>query len=521
LTSYHTIAADLKKFAEFEDSNEDSQNKKPKTKTFIFELEFHRIILDEAHIIRNSNTGFFQAMSKLQSKYKICLTGTPFVNRPEDIHSLLAFLNVQPLGNKTVFNKAVTEPIRSKREVGLRRIRATMAHVALRRSKAKVESTIELVGKTVQKRLVSFLEGTHKTVHDVLYQTSRTAFLGLLSRGDDFALSKMMALIELVLRVRQSCCHAALVPIERRERAMQLFDDIKQKGTDGGIEMDPEEAEELLSKLRGTFEAPEDQLEQCAICLEGLDVDAAVILRNCKHIFCEPCLNQVRSQCCPLCRLSYTPDDMIKKKTAEKAAEKDGKKKGKSENAKMERSPKIQAMLDAMEEMAPDEKGVIFCQWTSNLNRIELELQKEGHTYTRIDGTMSTQERVDAMEAFDTERCDSMRTPRFILCSLHACGTGINLTRGNVVFLMSPWWNNAAENQAMDRVHRIGQKRPVRVMRFLMKDTLEERMVSLQDAKAALGKGSLEKLSPDEKRKARLTAMKDLFEIEDVPQIWH
>ena len=314
LTSYHTVAADLKKYIEFEESGKDSEKKRTlETKTFIFELEFHRIVLDEAHIIRNSNTGFFQAMSMLQSKYKLCLTGTPFVNRPEDIHSLLAFLNVQPLGNKAVFNKAVTEPIRSKREVGLQRIRATMAHVALRRSKAKVENTIELVEKTLQKRLVRFPEGTHKTVHDVLYQTARTAFVGLLSRGDDFALSKMMALIELVLRVRQACCHAALVPIERRERAMQLFDEIKARGTEAGIEMEPEEAEELLSKLRGTLETQENELEQCAICFEGLDAEAAVILRNCKHIFCEPCLNQVRSQCCPLCHLSYTPDDMIKK----------------------------------------------------------------------------------------------------------------------------------------------------------------------------------------------------------------
>jgi SWI/SNF-related matrix-associated actin-dependent regulator of chromatin subfamily A3 len=143
-----------------------------------------------------------------------------------------------------------------------------------------------------------------------------------------------------------------------------------------------------------------------------------------------------------------------------------------------------------------------------------------GHTYTRIDGTMSMQERINAMEAFDSERCDSMRTPRFILCSLHACGTGINLTRGNVVFMMDCWWNVAAENQAMDRVHRIGQKRPVRAIRFLMNDSIEERMVALQDSKAALGKGSLEKLQPEEKRKARLTALRDLFQVEDVEESW-
>jgi SNF2 family DNA or RNA helicase len=81
------------------------------------------------------------------------------------------------------------------------------------------------------------------------------------------------------------------------------------------------------------------------------------------------------------------------------------------------------------------------------LNIIQAELRQLGHTYTRIDGSMSADERIDAMEKFDTEGCDSMQTPRFILCSLHACGTGINLTRGNVVFMMDCWWNRAAEDQ--------------------------------------------------------------------------
>jgi DNA repair protein RAD5 len=78
----------------------------------------------------------------------------------------------------------------------------------------------------------------------------------------------------------------------------------------------------------------------------------------------------------------------------------------------------------------------------------------------------------------------------------------------------------AAENQAMDRVHRIGQVRDVRVIRFLMKDSIEERMVRLQESKAMLGKGTQERLDPVEKRKARLTFLKDLFRIEDEDTIW-
>jgi len=73
-------------------------------------------------------------------------------------------------------------------------------------------------------------------------------------------------------------------------------------------------------------------------------------------------------------------------------------------------------------------------------------MQKLGHTFTRIDGSMSPQERINAMEKFDTEKCDSQRTPRFILCSLHACGMGINLERANVAFMLDPWVSRSRES---------------------------------------------------------------------------
>jgi SWI/SNF-related matrix-associated actin-dependent regulator of chromatin subfamily A3 len=149
------------------------------------------------------------------------------------------------------------------------------------------------------------------------------------------------------------------------------------------------------------------------------------------------------------------------------------------------------------------------------LDTIQSQLQKTGHSFTRIDGTMTREARTEAQARFDTEGTNSAETPRLILCSLKACGVGINLTRANHVFLMDPYWNVATEDQAMDRVHRIGQTRPVKVVRFVMKDSIEERLLNVQSAKAALGKGSMEKLGKEEQNKARLTAMKDLFEVEE------
>jgi SNF2 family DNA or RNA helicase len=87
------------------------------------------------------------------------------------------------------------------------------------------------------------------------------------------------------------------------------------------------------------------------------------------------------------------------------------------------------------------------------------------------------------------------------------------------VLLIDPYWNAAIENQTMDRVHRIGRTRPVKVVRFVMKDSIEERLLKVHCAKAALGKDSMKKLGNEEQNEAMLKAMKDLFEVEEADEI--
>jgi SWI/SNF-related matrix-associated actin-dependent regulator of chromatin subfamily A3 len=425
ITSYNTLAYDLKKWEDGMDPA--SKMKKQKVKAgsnlSIFDVAFHRVVLDEAHIIRSSSTGFFKAVSKLQTKYRLCLTGTPFVNRPSDMHSLLAFLRLEPLNNRAVFDRVVTRRIKARDSRGLATVRTTMAYVALRRTKAQVHSTIKLVSKTVEDRILDFPDGIHKDIHDKLYMAAKAVFLGFLrQQNEDGIIGNYMQFLVLILRVRQACCHAGLVPADYIENAEHVLGMVnKQSG-----ELPPDLAEDLLAVLQGTFQ--KEQLEECAVCRNELEEESAMILRECKHIFCDACLSNIRNQVCPMCRLPYGPDDMISKKIAEassKTAQPDVKNATRDvKNAmKLGRSPKIQALLDLIDEMAPDEKGVIFSQWTSFLDIIETALAKDGHTYTRVDGTMSADRRGQAMEDFDTEGCNSMKTPRFIICSLMACGT--------------------------------------------------------------------------------------------------
>jgi SNF2 family DNA or RNA helicase len=159
--------------------------------------------------------------------------------------------------------------------------------------------------------------------------------------------------------------------------------------------------------------------------------------------------------------------------------------------------------------------GVVYSQWTTFLDVVQQAMVEDGIPFTRIDGSMDAPSRLQAMKTFEgTTPTPQGTEPRVMLCSLKAAGTGINLTRANHVYMMDCWWNVAQENQAMDRIHRIGQERPVEAIRFVMADSIEERVLQVQEAKETLGKGILKRLKKTERGKAKVTALRDLFEMD-------
>lgn len=126
----------------------------------------------------------------------------------------------------------------------------------------------------------------------------------------------------------------------------------------------------------------------------------------------------------------------------------------------------------------------------------------------RIDGSHSAAARAATIAAFG----QAVGGPKVLLCSLRAAGVGLNLTRANRAFMMDLWWNPSVEDQAMDRVHRIGQARPVKVVRFVTRHTVEQRILELQEHKRALSRGALARLSAEEIRRTRLQDLCRLFE---------
>jgi superfamily II DNA or RNA helicase len=142
-------------------------------------------------------------------------------------------------------------------------------------------------------------------------------------------------------------------------------------------------------------------------------------------------------------------------------------------------SAKLDELTREIEENASGHKILIFSQFLKMLDMIRQNLEKLGIAYEYLDG--SVQDRAGRVDRFQTDtKC------RVFLVSLKAGGVGLNLTEADYVYLVDPWWNPAVEQQAIDRAHRIGQTRSVFAYRMICKDSVEEKIMELQDRKRAL-----------------------------------
>ncbi|WP_292835806.1 DEAD/DEAH box helicase [Microbacterium sp.] len=143
------------------------------------------------------------------------------------------------------------------------------------------------------------------------------------------------------------------------------------------------------------------------------------------------------------------------------------------------RSSKLDALGERLGEVVTEgHRALVFSQFTSYLALVRDELDAHGIRYEYLDG--STRRRADVVDSFRTGDA-----PVFLI-SLKAGGFGLTLTEADYVFLLDPWWNPAAEAQAVDRAHRIGQSRPVNVYRLIASGTIEEKVLALQQRKARL-----------------------------------
>lgn len=147
-------------------------------------------------------------------------------------------------------------------------------------------------------------------------------------------------------------------------------------------------------------------------------------------------------------------------------------------------SVKLNSLISELENNLADHKVLVFSQFTSMLDILSEEMNKRGLSHLMLTGATPPKERDRLVQLFNQEAHES----RIFLLSLKAGNAGLNLTAADYVFLFDPWWNHAVEQQAIDRTHRIGQQKSVFAYKMICRDTIEEKIMQLQDRKKNLSK---------------------------------
>ncbi len=317
---------------------------------------FHCIALDEAQEIKNADSQIAGAAYALQGRFRCSMTGTPIENRWEELWSHFRFLLPGHLEGREEFSRNMEAAKVDSRY--LERLKRRVRPFFLRRCKEEVAT--DLPPKSEQVVWVE-MEDAERAAYEALLGRSRGRLRELSSSGG----KRRMEVLEMILRLRQACCHPLLVA-------------------------------------------------------------------------------------------KFLSDEQI------------------LESAKYEL-----LMEDLSQLVASGRKALVYSQFTAMLALIKRGCEERGLPFVTLDG--STRNREEVVATFQNDAS----VPLFLI-SLSAGGVGLNLTAADAVILYDPWWNVAVENQAIDRAHRIGQTKPVIARRYIVHDSIEEKMMSLKAAKRAL-----------------------------------
>ncbi|KAI8689888.1 hypothetical protein LRP88_13812 [Fusarium phalaenopsidis] len=527
-------------------SNELSSRRKKKDGLYPLEqLGWFRIVLDEAHMIREHSTLQFKAICRLQANRRWAVTGTPVQNRLDDLAALLAFLRLHPFHDRSKFLRYIVEPFKACDPEIVPKLRVLVDTITLRRLKDKINLP-------PREDLVIKLDFSpeERSIYELFARNAqdRVKVLAGINNGKALGGNTYIHILKAILRLRLLCAHgkdllndADLDALQgmSAEMAIDIDDDDDE---DDKPSLSDQKAHEMFTLMQ---ETNNDACIECSrklgsnessnIEAEGQD-DILGYMTPCFHVICRSCIkifkDRVRSLMapgetsgyCPVCN-AYVKHAFVQLHRREVDAEHDGPAKTKSRNSVKNFDKydgphtKTRALVEellqakAASEANPSEppyKSVVFSGWTSHLDLIELALNAAGIKFTRLDGSMSRTLRTSAMDKFREDN-----TVHVILVSIMAGGLGLNLTAGNNVYVMEPQYNPAAEAQAIDRVHRLGQKRPVRTVRYIMRDSFEEKMLELQEKKMKLASlsmdGQSKTLDKAEAARQKLMDLRSLF----------
>ncbi|XP_040260219.1 helicase-like transcription factor CHR28 isoform X2 [Aegilops tauschii subsp. strangulata] len=472
-------------------------------------VAWFRVILDEAQSIKNYRTNVAGSCWNLRAKRRWCLSGTPIQNAVEDLFSYFKFLRYEPYCEYKHFCTMIKMPISRNPVNGYKKLQVVLKTVMLRRTKATMldgKPIISLPPKTISLKAVNFTS-EERAFYNTLEAESRAQFKVYAAAGT--VRQNYVNILLMLLRLRQACDHPHLVKGHESSWTSSL---------ESANKLPMERKQELLVCLQSCS----------AICALCNDAPEDAVVTTCGHVFCNQCiLEQLTGDdsICPVssCRVRLNATSLFSRGTLEfslcKSTSESQSNDSCTEIVHTENqtgidssyaSSKVRAALDiilSLPKIDPTqssdskktiglasentngmsseyadtkttEKAIVFSQWTRMLDLLEVHLKASHVTYRRLDGTMSVAAREKAVNDFKTVPEVSV-----MIMSLKAASLGLNMVAACHVLMLDLWWNPTTEDQAVDRAHRIGQTRPVTVSRLTVKDTVEDRILALQEKK--------------------------------------
>ncbi|KAJ7072219.1 SNF2 family N-terminal domain-containing protein [Mycena amicta] len=536
ITTYQVIASEHDEQA----GGGHAKKKKKKIQSALFEIKWKRIVLDEAHTIRNAKTKAAKAAFNLHGQRRWALAATPIINSPKDLGSLLRFLRIcQPLDDEDFFKRLILRKVKNGDVNGGKLLRILMTNNCLRRTKEMQDASgnplIPLPPVEMIKVQVT-LPPEARALYDKIEELSRNRVAAYMNSGNGMAQGQILGILT---RMRQAVLHTALVPNNYLE----------QLRADDASDAPPEPKDKL--QLQAKLNQAIEECEECPICFSELEDPR---ITSCGHVFCFSCISESLSRIlqCPMDRGKLSLSDLHVVEAAPDSTQAPFREDSVGSDGS---SAKIDQLIQLLQLSPSRDKSLVFSQFTSFLDKVADRLEEEGIEYVRFDGRMSAKRREETIAQFsvpvgddelfaesaDNDEDDSAfakkrgkgkgkqkakassyrgtsRNAKVMLISLKAGALGLNLTVASNVYLMDPWWQEGIESQAIDRVNRIGQTKKVRVYQLIADDTVESKVLEIQERKKSMIQdafsGLKHKETPRQKKEARLQELIALFNLE-------
>ncbi|KAK0109738.1 hypothetical protein ONS95_002416 [Cadophora gregata] len=500
----------------------------------LHQVPWYRIVIDEAHNIKNPETRLFKAAYFLDGEHRWVLSGTPIMNRYEEFHSLFRFIK-DPLTESMTTAAFRTQFCNPKDKISCQSLGLALSDIIIRRS----------INDTIMDEPIVKLPQLFKEIRQVkrylperlLYTMMRKCLRQLCNRSfraDDERKKLTTPLPQLTLK-KQLIAHPDLVGrkimvvlgIAGMKELRNQLNEIKL------VRKSKRLAKVLQNRLDTWIEAKErddyrDKDPDDAICfLCGEPDEDLHVLKKCEHILCENCLSLDQNivvkekgdtvqefRLCPHCEEPYKNSDkkhLLPEVKLSTSKAKKSVRKGKDarefrpalspnqawplawlksfdreKSGAMLPSAKLRGTLEQVEtwlEEAPSDKIIVFTQFKLFAIQVGIMLEKKKHKFVYYTGDMSTKDRDAAIRKM---KFDS--TVKVMIAGLKCGGIGLNFQFANRGIITDIWWNNCIDDQALCRFYRMGQGKPSYLVRIVVTKTVDSKIINLQeDKREAIG----------------------------------